>query len=183
MNRVLFCISVTICSQSFAQSSTDWLYEKQRASGNSTEYTARRTPTPKPTREEQSIEELKEILVEAFITPPEQEVNELICDAEISIEYTQMDDKVQVDAFISNQQCASSYGKYAIRVSTRDDFGQKHISNYEESWRLDNAAQTQVALIYDIGSDVELLSARIRGNARSFCTCVAEATESTAPEE
>lgn len=177
MNRFIFCILIMMCTNSFAQTSRDWLLERQRETGTNKEYAARRTAPPEQKREGQSIDELEKILVEVFITPPDQALNEGGCDAEISIEYAQMDDKVEVDAYISNQQCNSSHGQYAIRVSTRDKYGEKHLSNYEESWRLDNASETEMTLVYEIGSDVELLSARIRGNTKDFCTCVAAVVE------
>lgn len=177
MSRIIFCVLIMMCTNSFAQTSRDWLLERQRETGTSKEYTARRTAPPEQKREGQSIGELEKILVEAFITPPDQTLNEATCDAEISIEYAQMDDKVEVDAYISNQQCNSSHGQYTIRVSTRDKYGEKHLSNYEESWRLDSASKTQMTLVYDIGTNIELLSARIRGNAKDFCTCVAVEVE------
>ena len=183
MSRIVLCLLCTICTSSFAQTSRDWIYEQQRATGTNTKYAARRTSNPETKREEQSIEELEGILVETFITPPAQELNNVVCDAEISLEYSQMDDKVQVDAHISNQQCASSFGNYEIRVSTRDRFGERHQSSHLESWRLDNASQNKVALMYDIGNDVELISARIRGNAKDFCTCVTEQSEADDTED
>ena len=177
MNRIFLCVLVVMFSNSYAQTSKDWVYDKQREKGTSTKYSARRTPTPEPKREEQSIDELKNILVERYISQPDLELSELACDAEISIEYTQMDDKVQVDTHISNQQCPSSHGRYTIRVRIRDKFGETHTSNHTEIWRLENSSQSVMGLLYDIGSDVELLSTRVHGSAQDFCTCDTQEVE------
>ena len=137
----------------------DWINDKQRSLKN------------KADSEERTKSIDTKTTFEKTFKMPDQNISEKACYAEISVIYTQRNDKVEVEAGISNDECDSSYGNYIVRLKTADEAGQRKTVNHEESWKLENASHKEVVHLYDMDGDVELISARVHGNARDFCKC------------
>ena len=159
MLRILLWLIVFISTDVIAQSNMDWISDKQR------------------NREYEIKAEENELTIdtnnpfEKTMSLPDQPVTDLLCDADVSISYSQMGDRVRVDAQVINEQCAASYGKYNVRVKTRDEDGETNMASHEESWSLDDASQLEATHYYDMNGDVELVWARIHAKPKDFCTC------------
>ena len=76
---------------------------------------------------------------------------------------------VQVDAIITNQDCAASSGSYtvAIRVLDADNNSVEH--EFEETWQRVDDQQIVTTTSYPIGKNVDLRRVRARNLS---CTCV-----------
>ena len=168
MKRILPLFFTLICVESIAQIGKDWGDDKQG-------------------RLNESIEANRSIDInttfEKTIKPPTLNPSEKACYAEISVQYDQRNDKVQIEAEISNEECNSSYGNYIVRIKTADDAGKTTSVDYNESWSLENAHQKKIEHTYSMGGDVELISARIRGSVGDFCKCGIQNHDKTQGQE
>ena len=95
-----------------------------------------------------------------------------VCDARVSISYMQMNEKVRVDTTVVNEDCVVSAGDYTLLVRTIDEAGESHTRNITESWGRKTAAPIELTQDYHLGSDVGLLSVKVRTSRKTACTCV-----------
>lgn len=93
------------------------------------------------------------------------------CDARVSISYMQMNEKVRVDTTIVNEDCVVSGGDYTLLVRTIDEAGESHMRNITETWGRETAVPIELSKDYDLGSDVGLLSVKVRTSRKTACTC------------
>ena len=170
MYKVILCVFVLTSTELLAQSNMDWITDKQRERQYEVD------------AEESAITVDINTPFEKTLAQPDLDVREVACEAEVSIWYSQMDDKVRVDTQVTNQQCSTSYGKYTVRVKTRDAAGETTTTNHVESWSLNKQSETKAAHIYDIKGDSELVSAKVHAKQKDFCTCRAKNPESEVVE-
>ena len=103
------------------------------------------------------------------------------CQADLSISYAQMYDKVRIDTTIRNDGCPASSGDYRIRLRTRAEDGAINNHEFHESWSREAAGTIEVRKDYPMGPDPDLVWARIQTTHASNCRCTpppgAEITE------
>ena len=119
---------------------------------------------------EKAVKAAKGIEVKTKVTLPQQVVSD-ICDADLSITYTQMNDRVRVIRDVANDDCPSSDGKYTLRIRTLGEDGEAQTRTFEESWVLDNQARDRERKFYSMDGDVKLIWARIKTSRKTRCVC------------
>ena len=87
--------------------------------------------------EEKVAKAAKGIEVKTKVTLPQQGVTGL-CDADLSISYTQMNDRVRIVRNVANEDCPSTDGIYTLRIRTLGDDGEARTRTFEESWVLED---------------------------------------------
>ena len=90
------------------------------------------------------------------------------CHANLSFGYLQFDTKARVDTTITNDDCAASSGHYQVILEITDENGRAKSIQHTESWSRSNDAQVESRKFYNIGSNVELMRAKIQNLT---CTC------------
>lgn len=100
------------------------------------------------------------------------------CRARVELRYAQSHEQVDVHAQISNEGCAASTGSYELRLRITDASGERHTLNFSEDWSRDDALLIETDRSYDIGEDVQLVSARLKA---ASCQCVNESTVQEQP--
>ncbi len=104
------------------------------------------------------------------------------CQAQVSISYAQLHDRIRVDATVENDGCAASSGDYTVRVRTIDD-GEARTRTFAESWARQDAAPVKTRRYYDMDGDQKLVWAQVGTSRKTNCRCDenvpadAEATE------
>ena len=113
----------------------------------------------------------REMVIKRSLTllPPERPSD--ACDAEFSISYAQMNDKVKVDTQIKNATCAASSGEYALRVRTRDATGEVATHTYEENWSRVDDKDVTTTHTYPLDGAPDLLWVRVNAKRSSSCLC------------
>lgn len=107
-----------------------------------------------------------------LIVLPGQSMNRaLACNANISISYTQMNERIRVKTSIDHEDCAASSGEYRLRIRTRDEALELHTVEISKSWAREKNAVIELTEYYDIGADVDLVSLRIKQSPKKGCTC------------
>ena len=106
------------------------------------------------------------------------------CQADLSISYAQMYDKVRIDTTIRQDGCPASNGDYRIRLRTRAEDGAINNHEFQESWSRAEAGTIEIRKDYPMGPDPDLVWARIQTTHASNCRCAAvegaDITESVA---
>ena len=93
------------------------------------------------------------------------------CAASVSLDYTQMYDRVRVDARVLNDDCVRSHGVYTIRIRSRNEQGEATTRDFEESWSRVADEPVQSRRIYEMGGDIDLIWVRVRVPTRDGCLC------------
>lgn len=97
------------------------------------------------------------------------------CEASLRLEYWQKGDVAEVTSTLTNPECGASQGDYRMLVRYRDDNGELHTDEYDETWERDDTAPIVVTRRYPIGDDVDLVRVTSRGLS---CSCrEADATD------
>ena len=97
------------------------------------------------------------------------------CQAEVSISYVPMYDKVRVETTVEHDGCAASSGDYTLRVRTRGADGEITTEDIDESWRRTLAGTVETTKAYPLDVDRELVWVRVRTARKTNCRC--DATE------
>ena len=105
------------------------------------------------------------------------------CQADLSISYTQMYDKVRVDTTIRQDGCPASSGEYRIRMRTRAEDGAVNNHEFHESWSREEPGTLEFRKDYPMGADPDLIWARIQTSHNSNCRCAPVAMEESVPGE
>ena len=122
----------------------------------------------------------REVLGKITLTPTRRFVPE--CEAQVSISYTQMYDRVRVRTHVEHEGCAASSGDYTIRVRTASDDGETDTRSFEETWQRENAEPLAITSYYDVDPERRVVWARVNTSRKTNCRCLGDAvTES--PEE
>ena len=103
------------------------------------------------------------------------------CQADLSISYTQMYDKVRVDTTIRQDGCPASSGEYRIRMRTRAEDGAVNNHEFHESWSREEPGTLEFRKDYPMGEDPDLIWARIQTSHNSNCRCAPVAMEESVP--
>lgn len=90
------------------------------------------------------------------------------CNSSTSIEYQQRNDVAHVSGEIMIDGCATAAGEYTVSIRTRDDNGETHTTDFQETWVRSDDQPIVFAKDYPIGDNVDLVRARVR---RSSCIC------------
>lgn len=98
------------------------------------------------------------------------------CAAAVELEYTQRDTLVRVAGTLSHQDCAASSGEYTLLVRVRDLQGATKTLEFPASWQRSDDQPVAFGADHEIGTNVELLSVRLR---QTRCTCADEPAPST----
>ena len=120
--------------------------------------------------EEKVAKAAKGIEIKTKVTLPQQRVSGL-CDAALSISYTQMNDRVLMRREVANDDCPSSDGVYMVRIRTLSEDGEARTRTFEESWVLDNQSKDKSQKFYSMDGDVRLIWARVKTSRKTRCTC------------
>ncbi len=104
------------------------------------------------------------------------------CQADLSISYAQMYDKVRVDTTIRQDGCPASSGEYRIRMRTRAEDGEVNNHEFHESWSREEPGTLEFRKDYPMGPDPDLIWARIQTSHNSNCRCAPVAMEEPAPD-
>ena len=131
--------------------------------------------------EEKVAKAAKGIELTTKVTLPQQRVSDL-CDANLSISYTQMNDRVRIVREVSNDDCPSSEGVYTLRIRTMGDGGNARTRTFEESWLLDGQAEEKAQKYYSMDGDTRLIWAKIKTSRKTRCICGRPARASDNPE-
>lgn len=103
------------------------------------------------------------------------------CQADLSISYAQMYDKVRVDTTIRQDGCPASSGEYRIRMRTRAEDGEVNNHEFHESWSREEPGTLEFRKDYPMGPDPDLIWARIQTSHNSNCRCAPVAMEEPPP--
>ena len=98
------------------------------------------------------------------------------CQADLSISYAQMYDKVRIDTTIRHDGCPASSGDYRIRMRTRAEDGEINTHEFHESWSREVAETIEIRKDYPMGADPDLVWARVQTSHASNCRCTPIAT-------
>ncbi len=120
--------------------------------------------------EEKVAKAAKGIEITTKVTLPQQGVSGL-CDADLSISYTQMNDRVRIRRQVANDNCPSSDGVYTLRIRTLSEDGEARTRTFEESWVLDNQTKDKSEKFYSMDGDVRLIWARVKTSRKTRCVC------------
>jgi hypothetical protein len=99
------------------------------------------------------------------------------CQANLALDYVQIDSLASVSGVIENEDCAASGGEYTIQARIRDENGETSTLDFPESWQRDDDQPVKFSAEYPIGANVELVRVRSRGLS---CEC-AEPLEESEP--
>ena len=99
------------------------------------------------------------------------------CQADLSISYTQMYDKVRVDTTIRQDGCPASSGEYRIRMRTRAEDGEVNNLEFHETWSREEPGTLELRKDYPMGEDPDLIWARVQTSHASNCRCAPVAME------
>ncbi len=110
-----------------------------------------------------------------YIVKLETTQHKQYCQASASIEYIQNNDVASVSGEIENQDCEASSGTYTMNVRFRDQNGEVHDLNFDETWQRDDDQSILFNREYSIGKNVDLIRVRTR---RMKCVCAKVQSES-----
>ena len=105
----------------------------------------------------------KKYTIKLDATPPVQ-----YCKSATSIEYYQDDKTAKIDGEIKIDGCTDANGEYTISVRFRDEDGETHNLDFEETWQRNSAAPVLISHVYPMAENVDLIRVRAR---RSRCVC------------
>ena len=105
------------------------------------------------------------------------------CQADLSISYAQMYDKVRIDTTIRQDGCPASNGEYRIRMRTRAEDGAVNNHEFHESWSRDEPGTLEFRKDYPMGEDPDLIWARIQTSHTSNCRCAPVAIAEPLPDD
>ena len=97
------------------------------------------------------------------------------CQAQVSISYVPMYDKVRVETAVEHDGCAASSGNYTLRVRTRGTDGAVATQDIQESWRRTHAVRVDRTDVYPLDPERELVWVRVRTDRKTNCRCEADA--------
>lgn len=97
------------------------------------------------------------------------------CAAKLNLQYLQKGSEAEVEATLTNADCGASAGDYRLLVRYRDESGEVHTDEYEETWMRSDAEPLVISKLYTIGDDVDLVRVLSRGLS---CHCVTTDTPS-----
>ena len=137
-----------------AQSSLDWIHDKQRGSE----------------KEEVVLVPAISAKTELVLKAQEEEESKA-CLAEVSLSYSQLDTIVEVETEITNEDCGASFGKYNVRIRTRNEAGETTTTNHTELWSREHSNSVNLIKNYSMNGDFDLASVRVRANINDLCTC------------
>ena len=120
--------------------------------------------------EEKVAKAAKGIEVKTKVTLPQQGVTGL-CDASLSISYTQMNDRVRIVRSVVNEDCPSSDGIYTLRIRTLGDDGEARTRTFEESWVLEDQKKDRTEKYYSMDGDTRLIWAKVKTSRKTRCVC------------
>ena len=98
------------------------------------------------------------------------------CQAQVSISYVPMYDKVRVETSVEHDGCAASSGDYTLRVRTRGTDGEVATQDIHESWRRTDAVRVDRTDVYPVDPERELVWVRVRTERKTNCRCDAPGT-------
>ncbi|MCS5568579.1 MAG: hypothetical protein NZ743_11185 [Pseudomonadales bacterium] len=120
--------------------------------------------------EEKVAKAAKGIEVKTKVTLPQQGLTGL-CDADLSISYTQMNDRVRIVRNVANEDCPSSDGIYTLRIRTLGDNGEARTRTFEESWVLEDQKKDRTEKYYSMDGDTRLIWAKVKTSRKTRCVC------------
>lgn len=123
----------------------------------------------------------REIIAKVTLTPTQRFEPE--CEADVSISYMQMYDRVRVRTRVDHDGCAASSGDYVIRLRTASDDGATDTRSFDETWQRDDAAPLEITSYYDMDPERRLLWARVNTSRKTNCRCLDDAAEPSSPDE
>ena len=98
-----------------------------------------------------------------------------LCEADISLSYTQADTAVRVKTAVSVvdgfAECPDARGEYLIRVRSMNSNGESRTQEFNESWELSADRSLTQAHTYDLQADPDRLWVRIRSKRKTQCIC------------
>ena len=98
------------------------------------------------------------------------------CQAQVSISYVPMYDKVRVETAVEHDGCPASSGDYTLRVRTRGTDGEVATQDIHESWRRTDAVRVDRTDVYPVDPERELVWVRVRTERKTNCRCDAVAS-------
>ena len=123
----------------------------------------------------------REIIGKITLTPTPRFEPE--CEAQVSISYTQMYDRVRIRTHVEHEGCPASSGDYTIRLRTTGDDGETDTRSFEETWQRDDAEPLEITSYYDMDPEHRLVWARVNTSRKTNCRCLDDAASSESSEE
>ena len=154
MRRIIIILLMINSNSLLAQSSLDWIHDKQRGSE----------------KEEIVLVPAINAKTELVVEAPEEETSKA-CLAQVLISYSQLDTTIKVETEIINSDCGASFGKYSLRIRTRNEAGETTTTNHTESWNREDTNAVNLVKNYSMNGDVDLASVRVRAAFNDLCTC------------
>jgi hypothetical protein len=102
-----------------------------------------------------------------------------LCSARVEIEYNQKNTVAWAAGTLDTPDCAAASGTYTIAVRYRDEAGEVHNVESEESWGRSDDQPVHFAGEYEIGENVDLIRVRVR---KVRCECATPIDKDDAPE-
>ena len=154
MCRIIIIVLMINSNSVLAQSSLDWIHDKQRGGE----------------KEEIVLVPAISAKTELVVKAPEEEKSKA-CIAQVSLSYSQLDTVIKVETEIINSDCGASFGKYSLRIRTRNEAGETSTTNYTEPWSREDRNAVNLVKNYNMNGDVDLASVRVRTSFKDLCTC------------
>ena len=110
----------------------------------------------------------RRIVAKVTLTPTPAFVPE--CEADISISYVQMYDRVRVRTHVEHDGCPASSGDYTVRLRTAGE-GETDTRSFEETWQREDAAPLETTTYYPMNPDHRLVWAQVKTSRKTNCRC------------
>ena len=94
------------------------------------------------------------------------------CEVQVSSNYSQLAEFVEVETLVENYQCAASNGKYLVHVRTQSDGSEINLNKYEQIWSRKDDEPVRLKHRYSMMGDSDLVSVRIKMPSRDYCSCL-----------
>jgi len=95
-----------------------------------------------------------------------------MCEADGSITYGMVEEKVEVKTEINNLYCGPSSGKYTVVVKAVNPAGTVESKDHKEAWSREDNATVINTHFYDLKADTTLVSVEVVAKEENFCTCL-----------
>lgn len=93
------------------------------------------------------------------------------CEIEVSTDYWQENDKVEMEAYLHTADCGAAHGAYKVSVRTKNEIGEYHTMKYPEVWRRDNAQPIKLTHSYSMKGDTDLVGVQVKLALDGSCVC------------
>ncbi len=94
-----------------------------------------------------------------------------LCQAGVAISYIQLGEMVDIESTVQGAHCGESHGEFRLRVRTRGADGAVIDRQFTETWHNPATDTLEIADLYDIGMDEDLIRVSVHTSPETACLC------------